>query len=404
MPRFETLTWRPDLDAHGPRKARRAFRYEALVPDEVAALDPLLSSSVMGLLAAAERETSSLNLNPPKIANLEALARRLLRAESVASSWIEGVQLSQRRLARAEAEGGEAHDATARAVLGNVAAMERATALADRRASMRLADLLDIHRALMMQTPDARGAGELRERQNWIRGNPYSPLDASFVPPPPKHVPGLVADLLRFMARDDLPASIQAAVVHAQFEAIHPFADGNGRVGRTLIHFVLRRRGLALRFVPPVSLVLAARSNTYVRGLNAFAHGRVADWIDIFARALRVAALRSTELADAIAALQASWRERAGHPRRDSSAQALLGALPGFPVLTADSAARLLGRSVQAANEALAALAKAGVLKVAGAVRRNRAFESPELLRLVTAFEEDLALPDEGFAGPSRSP
>lgn len=404
MPRFETLTWQPDPDAHGPRRTRRAFKYQALVPDPVAAFAPSLSSSVAGLLAEAERETAALNLNPPKIANLEALARRLLRAESVASSWIEGVQLSQRRLARAEAEGGETRDATARAVLGNVAAMERATTLADQRKPMRLKDLLDVHRALMEQTPDPRGAGELRERQNWIGGNPYSPLDASYVPPPPEHVTGLVDDLLRFMKRDDLPASIQAAVAHAQFEAIHPFADGNGRVGRTLIHFVLRRRGLAPRFVPPVSLVLAARPNTYIRGLNAFAHGQLADWLEVFARALRAAAQRSAALAGAIAALQESWRERAGRPRKDSSAEALIGALAACPVLTADSAAKLLGRSVQAANEALAALEGAGVVKVAGAVRRNRAFESPELLQLVAAFEKELAVFEEGFTGSSKRP
>lgn len=289
-------------------------------------------------------------------------------------------------------------------MLGNVAAMERATALADERKPMRLEDLLDVHRALVKQTPDPRGAGELRERQNWIGGNPYSPLDASYVPPPPEHVPGLMDDLLRFMARDDLPASVQAAVAHAQFEAIHPFADGNGRVGRTLIHFVLRRRGLAPRLVPPVSLVLAARFNTYIRGLNAFAHGQLADWLDLFARALRAAAQRSATLAEAIAALLGSWRERAGRPRKDSSAEALIGALPAWPVLTVDSAAKLLGRSVQAANEALAALEKAGVLKVAGAVRRNRAFESPELLQLVAAFEEDLAVSEEGFTGPPKRP
>ncbi len=404
MPRFETLTWQPDLNAYGPRRARRAFKYKALIPDPVAALDASLSSSVAGLLAEAERETAALNLNPPKIANLEALARRLLRAESVASSWIEGVELSQRRLARAEAEGGETRDATARAVLGNVAAMERATALADRPKPMRLGDLLEVHRALMQLTPDASGAGELRERQNWIGGNPYSPLDASYVPPPPGQVPGLIDDLLRFMARDDLPASTQAAVAHAQFEAIHPFADGNGRVGRTLIHFVLRRRGLAGRFVPPVSLVLAARSNTYIRGLNAFANGQLADWLEVFARALRSAAQRSASLAEAIASLQASWRERAGRPRRDSRAEGLIGALPAFPVLTVDSAAKLLGRSVQAATEALAALERAGVVKVAGAVRRNRAFESSELLQLVSAFEKELAISDEGFTGTSKRP
>jgi Fic family protein len=392
MPRFETRTWLPDPDAYGPRSARRGFRYRALVPDPVGSLDPVVPGTLAGLLAEAEQQTAALNLNPPTIANLEALARRLLRAESVASSWIEGVRISQRRLARAEAEGGETRDATARAVLGNVAAMERVTTLADQRKPMELEDLLALHRALMEHTPDSRGAGALRERQNWIGGNPYSPLDASFIPPPPEYVPGLVDDLFRFLAREDLPASIQAGVAHAQFEAIHFFADGNGRVGRTLIHFVLRRRGLAPRFVPPVSLVLAASSNTYIRGLNAFAQGQHREWLEVFGHALRSAVERSASLAQGIAALQKAWRERAGRPRKDSSAEALIGALPAWPVLTADSAAKLLGRSIQAANEALAALERAGVVKVAGAVRRNRTFESPELLELVAAFEKELAL------------
>jgi hypothetical protein len=101
---------------------------------------------------------------------------------------------------------------------------------------------------------------------------------------------------------------------------------------------------------------------------------------------------------------QESWRERAGRPRRDSSAQALIGALPAYPVLTVDTAAKLLRRSIQAANAALATLEKAGVVKVAGAVRRSRAFESPELLRLVTAFEKELAVSDEGFIGPPKRP
>src|SRR5439155_1398021 len=82
----------------------------------------------------------------------------------------------------------------------------------------------------------------------------FNPGRADFVPPPPESVPALMDDLCAFVNRADLPAVVQAAVAHAQFETIHPFADGNGRVGRALIHVVLRRRGLAPRYVPPVSL------------------------------------------------------------------------------------------------------------------------------------------------------
>jgi Fic family protein len=179
------------------------------------------------------------------------LARRLLRAESVASSRIEGLVLSQRRLARAEAEEADARDETARSVLGNVVAMEHAVALGAGAKPLRLKDVLDIHRVLMLATTTPRIAGELRERQNWIGGNAYNPGRADFVPPPPEHVKGLMNDLVAFMNRTDLPPVVQAAIAHAQFETIHPFADGNGRVGRALIHVVLRRRGLAPRSSRP---------------------------------------------------------------------------------------------------------------------------------------------------------
>jgi Fic family protein len=96
-------------------------------------------------------------------------------------------------------------------------------------------------------------------------------------------------DLVAFMNRTDLPPVVQAAIAHAQFETIHPFADGNGRVGRALIHVVLRRRGLAPRYVPPVSLVLAADAKAYVAGLTAFRADRAADWVLIASSELELA-------------------------------------------------------------------------------------------------------------------
>jgi Fic family protein len=90
-----------------------------------------------------------------------------------------------------------------------------------------------------------------------------------YVPPPPETVAELIEDLCAFANTDDLPAVAQAAITHAQFETIHPFVDGNGRTGRAIIHLVLRRRGLALRVLPPVSLVLATLTKDYVGGLTA---------------------------------------------------------------------------------------------------------------------------------------
>src|SRR5207244_12170793 len=128
--------------------------------------------------------------------DLEALAGPLLRAEAVGSSFIEGLRASNKRLALAAYEP-PAADRTARAVLGNVRAMERAIAIGTERRRFRRADLLDIHQALLEGTPEGRFAGVVRTEQSWIGGRGTSPVDAAFIPPPPDRVPALLEDLIR---------------------------------------------------------------------------------------------------------------------------------------------------------------------------------------------------------------
>jgi Fic family protein len=236
----------------------------------------------------------------------------------------------------------------------------------------------------------------LRQEQNWIGGRLGNPADAAFVPPPENLVLALLDDLVAFIAREDLPAVAQAAVAHAQFETIHPFIDGNGRVGRALIHVVLRRRGVAARFVPPVSIVLAARPTAYVEGLVGFREGRVADWIGSFATAAARAASASIALADQVAALQGDWRERAGRPRAGSAANKLIALLPALPVLSAPTARAAIGVSQQQTLAALKALAEAGVIRQLSAGTYNRQYAATELFDLLTSYEE-------GVVGSARS-
>lgn len=396
MARYETRPWPADPTVPGGRAERRSFRYRAFVPDSIASLQLALPSPVAAAVSSAERAVDALNRDPPRLASLEVLARRLLRSEAVASSRIEGLVLSQRRLARAEAEEADARDETARSVLGNVAAMEEAVALGSVARRLRLTDVLALHRVLMLATTTPQIAGELRERQDWIGGNAYNPGRADFVPPPPELVKELMQDLVAFVNRSDLPPVVQAAVAHAQFETIHPLADGNGRVGRALIHVVLRRRSLAPRYVPPVSLVLAADAKGYVGGLTAFREDRAADWIHLFAQALERAAAKASELALRLAALQEQWRERAGRPRRHSSAEALIVELPAHPIVTVATAQKFLGRSKQAVNEAIAALASKGVLHAITLAKRNRAWEARELFELINDIEREPATPPDG--------
>src|SRR5207244_6049511 len=129
-----------------------------------------------------------------------------------------------------------------------------------------------------------------RDQQNWSGGSSHNPCSAAFVPPPSDRVRALMEDLCRFCDEDSLPAVAQAALVHAQFETIHPFADGNGRTGRALIHVILRRRDLAPSYVPPISVILGAKRDRYIAGLTAFRGDRVANWVEQFSGAARNAA------------------------------------------------------------------------------------------------------------------
>jgi Fic family protein len=274
--------------------------------------------------------------------------------------------------------------------------------------------LLRFHSRLMRDTGLGAQAGQIRTAQNWIGGSDYNPCSASFIPPPPEYVGDLLNDLCSFCNDDALPAVAQAAIAHAQFETIHPFADGNGRTGRALIHFVLRRRGLAARVLPPISLVLATWANDYVAGLGATryrgsasstaAHDGTNLWVARFAAACSRAVADANSFEERARLLRDEWRARLGRVRANSATDLLLRALPGTPVITVSSAAAHLGRTFQPVNEAIARMTDADILKQVNVGRRNRAFEAPDAIAAFTALERQLASPagNTRTSAPSR--
>ncbi len=261
-----------------------------------------------------------------------------------------------------------------------------------------------IHHHLLAGGRLGEHAGRLRTEQNWIGGSSFNPFGAAYVPPPPELVPELVADLLAFCNSDDLPAVAQAAIAHAQFETIHPFADGNGRTGRALIHLILRRRGLARHVTPPVSLILATWTQSYLDGLVRFRHlgspespeaGEGVDlWVGRFAAACTRATADAVLFEQRAAELERSWRERLTTVRAGSTADLLLRRLIGAPILTASRAATLLDRSFPAVNGAIERLVQAGILRQVTVGRRGRVFESPEVIAAFTDLERQLASPE----------
>ena len=197
---------------------------------------------------------------------------------------------------------------------------------------------------------------------------------------------------------------MQAAVAHAQFETIHPFADGNGRTGRALIHVILRGRDLAPRFVPPISLVLDTWASDYIAGLTSYRNigapnspersAGACFWLRTFATAASRSCRDAEAYATKIEALDARWREQLGRVRANSAVELLLDILPGVPEITVERAAELIGRSEMRTGDAVNRLEAAGVLRQRNiGKQRCRVFEAADVVELFTGLERALASP-----------
>jgi Fic family protein len=392
--RYEHLVWQEN--PNGPsRKHWRGGAYDAFIPVPISELAFDLDGEAVAAVVAAIKGLAELNASPTRVAPLESLARSLVRTEASASSRIEGLVLSQPRLARAlHSQGGRASgDRRTADVLGNIEALEQAVALGASAKPITASDIQDIHRTLLRFTDDKDIAGVIRDKQNWLGGSDYHPLDASFVPPPPEHVAPLLDDLCAFIERTDVAAIAQAAIAHAQFETIHPFADGNGRVGRALIYSILKRRGEAERYIPPVSLVLGAEPRTYIQGLTDYRDGRVSEWCAVFAHATQRAAEVAHQLSGDIEALQSRWLTQLGNPRRDAAVRQLIAVLPSHPVIDIAAGVQITNKTPQAVGAAINRLETADILRQLNPKKWGRVWECDELLQLVTDLEKHAVAP-----------
>ncbi len=318
-------------------------------------------------------------------AGSEPLARLLLRAEGTASSNIEGLRAPVAAVATAELDAGAASDSAAW-VADNLAVVTDALDAARSGGALTERELHRWHTRLMRHGGlDADLVGAFRTLQGWIGGR--GPHDAAYVPPPPDLVPDLMGDLIAFTGRTDIDPVTQAAVAHAQFETIHPYADGNGRLGRLLVLWLLARRA-AVAVPPPVSVLVARDPGGYLAGLYWFRTGELARWVSWFAGVVEASAGAAIEWAGELEALLADWRGRVGNLRSDAAARAVLELLPAHPVLSAGLVVERVGVSDTAARVALEALVARGVLEpyaaaASGPGRPRRWWVAGELVDLV---------------------
>lgn len=392
MGEYVERLWRPE-DAGGlSRKDRAPGRYLAYVPDELGDRLPALGAEAQ---AAAEDALAVLARADERIGPRgRYLNHLLIRSESISSSWIEGNRVTPKRLAIAEL----LHHGPRQAldVVANVRATESAIAeLADRERSITVDEIADLQHVI-----EPRLTRGLRQEQNWVGGPGWSPLRAAFVPPPEDEVPRLMADLARFTTETAGNPVVRAAIVHAQFETIHPFIDGNGRTGRALIHTVLRRADALRNTLIPISTVFAGDTGSYIAGLTGYRGDppKLDEWVTGFSQAAERAAGNAVRLSENIAALDERVRDELvafrrdrglspATPRRDAVVLRILDTLASDPVLTAESVSTRLEVSPAAAHRALTELAEAGVLGRAKEKGRLVCWTADRHLALVTLTE-----------------
>ncbi len=402
--------WQPSLDSGLLRRDRRGGPYDAYIPDPIAGRSIAIGSELGRKSAQAERVVRALSVGPGSDA-LEGISRLLLRSEAIASSMIEGIAPSPQQVAIAELAEDEqvrGFSEQARLVANNIQVLRRASSELYTLENVAVEDIVRLHASLL---PDERQHRGLRTVQNWIGGSNWHPLDAQFVPPPPIHVKPLIEDLVEYINGSAHATLVQAALMHAQFETIHPFTDGNGRVGRALIHTVLTRRGLTRGAKLPVSLVLATLHHDYVDGLNAYRYHGASDseeavkgtrqWLHTFLDASIIAASQAQQLATDVAELRADWedqlaRYRTSHglraaPRSGSAIAKLLQTLPEVPIMTTRTVQRLLNISFPPARAALDELADAGILTRRSVENNTTGYLATGVFSLVTYAERRMA-------------
>lgn len=204
----------------------------------------------------------------------------------------------------------------------------------------------------------AEWVGGFRSALGWVGGP--TPLAAAYVPPPPERVAALMDDLVRYANREDVDPITQAAVAHAQFETIHPYADGNGRIGRVLVGWLLARR-LAVHVPSPVSLFMARDRGGYLAGLTLFRAGQTDQWVAWFAEVVTRSSLAMVGVVNDVARLLDQWALQLAATKADAAAHRLLRLLPGLPLVSSLVAERV-GVSERAARSALQLLGELGIL------------------------------------------
>jgi len=384
---YKKVPWRQKVRA-GSKKDRMVRSIRVCIPAEIATRTFSLGS---GLISRSESAVSAIShLDGVHGQTLASLNHLLIRVESVASSKIENIHATSEEYARALY--GNKSNSSAIAMVAGTAALTAMIASVESGKKISELSIKDAHYTLMKDVPrEQESAGKYRQVQNWIGGSDHSPLGAIFVPPPPGNVESLMKDLLVFANRDDVPALVQATIAHAQFETIHPFTDGNGRIGRALVNAILRRRNITTRVIVPIASFLVANRSAYFDDLNGYRDGHIANLLTRFTSAANIASVEAIRSATALGDLPAIWRKNLGTIRSGSSTSKLIQGLISSPVFVADELIGVIGRNPTSIYNAISRLRDAEILVPLSTRRRNQVWGAIDVLQELENLDHRIA-------------
>ena len=384
----ETLTPSQPTTGRAGAYRRQLQGYRAFIPAPLPPDPPVrIEGRLQALLSRADLALGRLAGSIATLPNPDLFILMYVRKEAVLSSQIEGTQSSLQDLLAAEARVLDPHQPQDVAeVLNYVAAMNHGLArLASLPVSVRL--IREIHTKLL---EGVRGShltpGEPRTSQNWIGTSGCILNEATFVPPPPAELPDALGALENFLhAEDALPLLIKIGLAHAQFETIHPFLDGNGRVGRLLITFLLCEKQILDKPVLYLSHYFKRHRQSYYEHLQAIRDtGAFEEWLEFFLTGVIEVSLEASITARRVLALREQHRDliadqlggAAGNGHRT------LEYLFQHPIVSVNEVRALIGTTYPAANDLVGRLARIGILtEVTGRVR-NRRFRYDGYIRL----------------------
>ncbi len=377
-----------DRQARAGRYVRQSTGYRAFIPAPLPPQPPVaLSGTLQALLSKADRALGRLDGSIQTLPNPDLFVFMYVRKEAVLSSQIEGTESSLQDLLAAEAQVlTPERPRDVAEVINYVNAMNHGLKrLAELPVSVRL--IREIHEKLLAGVRGSRlTPGELRRSQNWIGPGGCTLAEATFVPPPPEEVPEALGALERFLHQnDDMPLLIKIGLAHAQFETIHPFLDGNGRVGRLLITFLLCERQVLLKPVLYLSHFFKRHRQAYYEHLQAVRdQGDWEGWLNFLLRGVAEVSTQATETARRILALRENHRtlitEHLG--RAAGNGHRVLEHLYERPIISVEQVRTITGTTYPAANQLVHKLVKHGILSESTGQKRHRRFRYDAYIRL----------------------